>query len=303
MEYPDQKQFESGMFESIFYPERTRMKQKMLMDAVQSARKEEEWNKEQEYISPIQKAFARRYFKENPSEVGEFQGIPGIGMEAQQAKAGMIAEGTGGQAKTSQGVNVPSTYTPPEAQDSTVKMTGSGFKPMSLKEQVMESAAKKYMAGEATTKEKKMLGIEKEEKFRDELQKAIGGEISYEALIKKRPDKRKEITNTRVNQIQDSSTRGVAQGILKEIYAKQSTKDVDFNIEEVIDQVNNPIQQLLDNKEAYEKKGINVDEILEALDVKKSQIKEKKFKEGNIYDVSGRGKWKYLGKDKWEQAE
>ena len=267
--YPDPKDYESDMMESIFYPERTRMKQKLLMKAVDDARKEEEYQKEQEYMSPMEQAFARKYFRENPGEIGDFQGIPGIGMQAKQTG---ISQGTGAKAKTSQGISVPSTYTPPDLQagssNKTMKMTQKGFAPMNTKEQLIENAAQKYLRGEATDKERKMLGIDKEEAFRGDLENVAKGTMAIDKLKKKYPMKEQEIKSYQVEQM-NPMTQNVMGQIEDQLGSFQQEEGQPM-VEGYTDHMEAVINQLIDEKEIAEAKGIDVDAIFDVMDIKPS---------------------------------
>lgn len=147
--------------------QRAEIENALMMDEIKNKRKEEyntsQMEREAEYMDPMQKAFAARYFSENPSQVSQFEGIPGIGMEATKAKGQIKQKQTGGPAQTSQGVTAPSTYTPPtDTTRPTTKMTARGFESMSAKERVISEVLAKVQAGTATKSEKELAGIKED---------------------------------------------------------------------------------------------------------------------------------------------
>lgn len=249
-----------------------------MMDEVQNRIKEKRAldleQRKNEIISPIERMMMNKYMSENPSQVQDFvdSGSPALAGLANTQKQKMQKAGTGGKNTTSQGVNVPSTYKPPvEPAYKTVRMGARGFEDMKPAEIVGMNIIEKANKGERLSQgEKQFIGLDKEEKFVDDLKKVEAGQESIDKLETRYPDKIKEIKNYKVSKL-DYKSQAIASQIQKQIEGFKVAEGDPFVLESLQSHIEDIVNQLIDDKEEAVKRGIDVDGILKALGIKEEE--------------------------------
>lgn len=157
----------------------------LMMNKIKEQKAEEKWQRQQEYMNPWEKMMTTKFASENPEMTGEMSEMPGwMGQMGKEQKGKMQAAGQRGKQTTSQGVQVPSSYTPP-TPDRTMKMGAKGPVQMSSQEQIKGQIMDKIKRNEyVSPEEMKVLGVDtKKTKF-------------SQLTVKDRQDLRKEARET-----------------------------------------------------------------------------------------------------------
>ena len=224
-------------------------------------------NPKQQQDLDYQKLLKSQHENQMPGYAGQVQsgqGAPAQGMP-QMAPGGISSP------------QAPQIPTVAQAMKPRVEMGASGYKmskpTMASGRQVMYQAViRKEGAGfPLTTKDQKIKEayeqavFKTEEDFSDNLQKAEAGEMTYDQVRKKFPEKSKQISTARV-----ASMSPKTQNIIEQIdrYTKRSTSTEEYNAS-----IKDVMGNLVEKEDEAVAKGIDVEAILDIMGLTREEVK------------------------------
>ena len=231
-------------------------------------------NPKQQQDLDYQKLLKSQHEKQMPGYAGQVQsgqGMPAQGMPAMSMEGGGVGDASGNQ------LQIPTTPTIAEVMRPKVEMGKSGYqmsKPTfaSGRQVMYQAVIRKEGAGfPLTTKDQKIKEayeqavFKTEEDFSDNLQKAEAGEMTYEQVRKKFPEKSAKISTARV-----ASMSPKTQNIIEQIdrYTKRSTSTEEYNAS-----IKDVMGNLVEKEDEAVAKGIDVEAILDIMGLTREEVK------------------------------